>query len=596
MRLKLPKGKDWTLIARAMCYFKPYKIKFFATFLCILSMIGFGVVEPLLWGKILVNLFNRDINSALMNITLIVGLNILKTLIDFTQSYLFSYLSEHIIFNLKNDMYNKILDLPVEAFDEIKTGEFISRLNGDAALIAYVLTNQVLKSAVDILRVVIIGITVFSISLPLALIVVAGFPFSTFIFRKSGVILRKKSSEIAKLNDKYYSNTNESILGIREIKCLGIKKDSSEAFKLRISRIMQKAINISVTKGLAQVLSQSVNLLLKLAVMTTGGFLVVSGALKMESFVAFSSYSNQFSDSLLNLTSLNSEIQQAMTALERIFHLMDNLSFRKESFGKARVKTINGNICFDKVSFGYEPNSYVLDNISFKIAAGSKTAIVGSSGSGKTTLFSLLLRLYKLEKGKIYIDGIDIEKLCEDSLRSHISVVRQEPFLFNASILDNLLLAKPDATQKDLDEACNAACIYNFIMELPQKFDTVIGENGITLSGGQKQRIAIARALIKKSKIILFDEATSSLDNESQHFIKKAIDRISKEHTVVIIAHRLSTIAEVDNIIVLENGEIAGQGSHSTLIRNNLVYKRLYESELSISDKDNKEVICYKQG
>jgi ATP-binding cassette subfamily B protein len=262
--------------------------------------------------------------------------------------------------------------------------------------------------------------------------------------------------------------------------------------------------------------------------------------------------------------------------------LIDGLSYKAEKFGEKSIDSLNGDIKFENVSFNYGNESNVLDNLTVNIPAKSKTAIVGSSGSGKTTMFNLLLKLYDPCEGRILIDGTDINDIKEEDLRRHISVVRQEPVLFMMSIKENLLLANSKASQQEIESACKKAFIHEYIESLPNKYDSVIGENGVNFSGGQIQRIAIARALIKKSKIILFDEATSSLDNESQFYIKKAIDAIAKECTVVIIAHRLSTIIEADVIYVMNQGNLAGYGNHNSLIHTNNIYKKLYKSEVEL--------------
>ncbi|MCX7920905.1 MAG: ABC transporter ATP-binding protein/permease [Clostridia bacterium] len=583
--------EDFVLIKRALQYIKPYKFRFISAFICILSGIAFGLIQPLLWARLLTSLFGMDYNRTLLSIFHISIFYVLQAVVGFLQSYLFSFLSENIIYDLKRDMYRKVLNLPVRAFDEMRVGDFISRLHGDASSIANVITNQLLNTVVDILKVIVIGGAVFSISVPLAVIVITAFPFSYFIFSRYGRKLREKNKEIAKVNDSYFSDIQESISGIREIKSLGIKESKFQSFLSLAADLKHRGINLSILNTLSQTLSQGVNFATEIAVLAAGGYLILKGDLSMEYFIAFASYSNQFSASLMNVTRLNSSIQQVLISLERIFGLMDNLSYSKETFGERRIKQIEGNIKFENVGFEYTENTPVLKGISFKVPQNKKIAIVGSSGSGKTTIFNLLLRFYNPVSGRITIDDNDIREFDEESIRSHISVVRQDSFLFNISISDNLLLAKPSATEKEIKEACMKASIHEFIMNLPQGYNSIIGENGVNLSGGQKQRLAIARTLLKGSKIILFDEATSALDNESQYYIKKAVNEMAKKHTVVIIAHRLSTVIEADEIIVLDKGEIVGQGAHSLLIHTNSIYKRLYETELSIIRESEERVV-----
>ncbi len=591
MRIMSISKEDIQLIKRAVKYIKPYKMKYSLAFICILSGIGIGLIQPLVWGNLLSNLFDKGYNKVLINILYLSIIYILQAAVGFFQSYLVSFLSENIIFDLKRDIYHKILNLPVKAFDEMSSGEFISRLHGDAQAIANIITNQLLNAVIDVLRVIFVAIAVFTISVPLALIVIFSGLLTYFIFRKYGKVLRVRNKEVAKLNDRYFSSAGESIYAIREIKSLGIKKNKFESFIELAEKLKNSSININVLNTLSNTLSQGVIFLSQIAVIAAGGYLIYIGKLTMNYYIAFSSYANQFSFALINITRLNSNIQQMLTSLERIFYIMDNLSYSQEEFGNESIWHIEGNIRFKNVSFEYNESSCVLKDISIDIPKNKKIAIVGSSGSGKTTIFNLLLRFYNPSAGEILIDDINISKFNEESLRRHISIVRQEPFLFRATVKENLLLANPKASMEEIEEACRAACIHEYIAGLPEKYDSVIGENGVNISGGQRQRIAIARALLKESKIILFDEATSSLDNESQYYIKEVIDRISKDHTVIIIAHRLSTIIEADEIIVVEQGKVVGKGNHEMLIRKNATYKRLYETELNVLKTKLEEVV-----
>jgi ATP-binding cassette subfamily B protein len=287
----------------------------------------------------------------------------------------------------------------------------------------------------------------------------------------------------------------------------------------------------------------------------------------------------------MSLSELNSSVQQALVSIKRIFELLNNMNYPIEKFGKLDIKTIRGEIEFEKVCFNYGTKQKIINDISFTIKPNKKIAFVGKSGVGKTTLFNLLLKLYDPVSGRIKIDDMYLEDYSEETLRKHISVVRQTPFLFNMSLKENLLLANPQASNDELIEACNSAQIHRHIISLPRGYDSIVGEGGINFSEGQKQRIAIARALLKKSKIILFDEATSALDNESQYAIKKSIDAVSKNHTIIIIAHRLFTVIDADEIIVFNRGKIVGIGTHVTLLNSNSIYKQLYKKEIDTINK-----------
>ena len=259
---------------------------------------------------------------------------------------------------------------------------------------------------------------------------------------------------------------------------------------------------------------------------------------------------------------------------------MDDNEFKKEIFGNKHIDDIKGNFEFKDVEFSYNNENKVLDKLSFNIKENETVAFVGKSGVGKTTIFSLLCKLYDIDSGNIYIDGINIKELDEYSIRNNITIISQNPYIFNMSIKDNLLLVKSDLTDSEMVKACKLACLDEFIQTLPDKYDTVVGEGGVTLSGGQRQRLAIARAFIQRTKIILFDEATSALDNETQASIQEAINNLKDDYTILIIAHRLSTIRNVDRILYLDNGKIEAIGTHDELMNTCTKYKKLYESEI----------------
>jgi ABC-type multidrug transport system fused ATPase/permease subunit len=281
---------------------------------------------------------------------------------------------------------------------------------------------------------------------------------------------------------------------------------------------------------------------------------------------------------LQNVGDLVTTIKSFNLSCKRVFSLSTD-EFEKEKFGTEKLDQLNGDIEFKNVNFSYEENE-VLKNLSFKIKANETIGFVGKSGVGKTTIFSLLCKLYSVDDGMIYLDGKDINTLDEESIRNNITIISQNPYIFNMSIKDNLRLVKKDVTDEEIVNACKLACLDEFINALPDKYDSIVGEGGVTLSGGQRQRLAIARAFIQDTEIILFDEATSALDNETQALIQEAINNLKQKYTILIVAHRLSTIINSDRIIVIDEGTNAGEGKHRTLLKNNKVYKKLYETEI----------------
>lgn len=299
-------------------------------------------------------------------------------------------------------------------------------------------------------------------------------------------------------------------------------------------------------------------------------------------FIVLETYIWRIDEVVESISDFGVNYNKITVSLKRINELINNKLYNDEKFGNITLDNVKGNIKFEKVKFKYsDDEDLTLRGLDLNIEPHKKIAIVGRSGNGKSTLFNLLLRYFDPISGTISLDGVNINDLTEENLRKNISIIRQTPFLFNLSIFDNFKLVKDDVTLEEVRKYCKEAYIDDYIMSLPDKYDTTIGEGGINLSGGQKQRLAIARTLLLNTKIILFDEATSALDNESQDYIKKTIDNLVKDHTIVIVAHRLSTIVDADVINVIDKGKLEATGTHEELLKKSKVYKNLYSNELT---------------
>ena len=342
-------------------------------------------------------------------------------------------------------------------------------------------------------------------------------------------------------------------------------------FKINKQMITEKNYNTWV---------YNLNTILEFVIFATCILLIINGTGTFAFFMAMTYYVYRFMNTIELMTNLSSSYQKMNASIERINEILDNKLYKDETFGNINKTDIEGNIEFKNVTFKY-PNEEkeIFKEFNITLPTGKKIAIVGKSGQGKTSIFNLLLRYFDVDSGVILIDDIPIKDFTEDALRQNIAIIRQEPFIFNKTILENLKIIDPYMSLKKIRNACKLAEIDDYIMSLPKKYDTMIGEGGINLSGGQKQRLAIARALLKDSKIILFDEATSALDNENQAKIKKAIDNLVKDHTIIIVAHRLSTISDADIIYLIDDGMVVDKGTHKSLLRKNKTYKTLYENE-----------------
>ncbi len=309
-------------------------------------------------------------------------------------------------------------------------------------------------------------------------------------------------------------------------------------------------------------------------------YLIKNNILSISVAVALFTYkTNIMTNFMDNISLLLDEVKNFNVSTDRVFAIIEKKEFVEEKFSHGHLKKVNGNFEFKNVSFAYD-NYKVIDNMSFQINSGETVAFVGKSGAGKSTIFNLLGKIYDVNKGKILIEGVDINTLDEDSIRGNITIISQNPYIFNMSIKDNFRLVKENITEEEIIESLKLSCLYDFVKSLPEGLDTIIGEGGTNLSGGQRQRLAIARALVQETKIILFDEATSALDNETQRDIQTAIDNLKGKYTILIIAHRLSTIKNADRILLIENGQVQAEGKHQELLKKSSTYKKLYESEI----------------
>ena len=309
-------------------------------------------------------------------------------------------------------------------------------------------------------------------------------------------------------------------------------------------------------------------------------FLIIDDNLAVASALVIHNYMGRVTSIVSFVSMLLERVKDFNLSSSRIFSIIKGEDFKKEHFGKKHLDKVEGDFEFKNVTFAYNDGEKVLDDISFKVNANETVAFVGKSGAGKSTIFSLLCKMYDVNSGIITIDGEDINTLDRESIRDNITIISQNPYIFNMSIRDNLKLVKDNLTDEEMFEACRMACLDEFIEKLPDGYDTVVGEGGVNLSGGQRQRLAIARAFVQKTEIILFDEATSALDNETQEAIQEAINNLQKDYTIMIIAHRLSTVVNSDRILFLNEGKIEAMGTHKELLKKCENYKHLYEAEM----------------
>lgn len=561
-------------------YLKDEKLKMFIYILLVLFTYIPSLVTAYFWGIALEALISKNFNEFVLYLAIWEGIYIFfYTILQIPRDTLYNYLEIKFTKNVSKDLYKKIDMLPAKAFEEIGVGEFINRLYTDPDRIMELL-QKLIRLVCKALVVVVVLIVSFKISLLLGCeILIFGFIMG-FISFKFFPKIKKTQESIKKESDNYVKVATENITGIREIKSLGIKKNIENNIFNILDNLFSHNKKIKKYEVIYYSLNNLTYFILQFIILFTAGYYTVTGKIAYSLFIVLETYIWRIDEVVESISDFGVNYNKVTVSLKRISEIVNNKLYDDEKFGDVVLENVKGDIQFSNVKFRYsEDEDYTLKGLNLKIVPNKKIAIVGRSGNGKSTLFNLLLRYFDATSGNITIDGVNICDLTEEDLRKNISIIRQTPFLFNLSIFDNFKLVKEDVTLEEVRKYCKEAYIDSYIMSLPDKYDTIIGEGGINLSGGQKQRLAIARTLLLNTKIILFDEATSALDNESQDYIKKTIDNLVKDHTIVIVAHRLSTIVDADVINVIDKGKLESTGTHEELLKKSKVYKNLYSNE-----------------
>lgn len=563
--MKLVKDDKWKLIISGILIF-----------LCGLT----GIFTGYLNGAAVEAITSGNVRTAIIYLVLyfIIGVLIGTILSGIANSILLkieSKLTRAIGFNT----YKKALNLPAVAFEEMSSGEIINRITSDADSLSFTF-GKMINMISSIVTALVILIYVFFNSWIVGLILISFLVVLYFIIKKYNPLLKDAHKERKASQDVFTSLANESIRGIREIKTLGIKDHLITNAKRNIEdlfKLSKKEINLQTRFG---IIVDFLKTTLEVGTFIVCIVLLYYKQITLTFFIAMTYYIYRYMWFIECLNDFTQTYQKISVSLDRVNEILENKKYNDVVFGKTNLENIKGEIEFKNVTFAYPNEESVLKDFNLVIEPNKKIAIVGASGQGKSTLFNLITRLFDANKGEITIDGVNILDISEECLRKNISIIRQDPFIFNRTIMENFKIVDENIKLKEVKACIKEAYLDEYIESLPKKYDTVLGEGGVNLSGGQKQRLAIARTLAKKSKIILFDEATSALDNNSQEFIKKSIDNLVKDHTVVIVAHRLSTIIDADIIYVIDDGKVIASGTHKTLLKSCDYYKNLYKTEM----------------
>lgn len=537
-------------------------------------------LTPIFSGYALESLVTNNLNGFIINLIILSSIYLFSyTIIRVPLEYVYNYLEIKFMSQVSKDLYHKIDNLPCIAFEDIGVGEYINRLYNDIDRIMELL-KKLIKMFCRFLVIVAFLIISFKINYLIGIEILIFAFIMGFISSKYFPKIKKKNELIKQETDIYLKNATENINGIREIKSLGIKHNIEKLINQNLNNLFQDSKEVRKYEISYYTFNGLIYLILEFIILITSGIMVYNGKIGIASFVIIESYIWRIDEIVESISDFGVNYNKVIVSLNRLDEILNNKLYQDEKFGNINLENCLGKITFKNVKFKYKKeDNLILKGLNLKLEPAKKIAIVGKSGNGKTTLFNLLLRYFDPVSGNIFLDDINLKDLTEESLRKNISIIRQMPFIFNKSILDNFRLVKEKVTLKEVREVCKRAYIDDYIMSLPNKYHTVIGEGGVNLSGGEKQRLAIARTLLLNTKVILFDEATSSLDNESQEYIKKTINDLVKNHTIIIVAHRLSTIIDADIIHVIANGRCVASGNHEELLKTSEVYKNLYTTE-----------------
>lgn len=548
--------------------------------LIILIFIAYGVLSlinifsPIINAKLLTSLTNFNLSEAYKYTFIFFAISILSVLINKLAIKLLGKIHEKLLYDIRYDIIQRLFKLKMKNFDEIPSGKFQERIKNDPEGIFSVF-SVVQYNIFNIITEVFMLAYVMYLNIIIGLIYILGIIIIYFYEKYAYEKFEKLEEESKIQREKSGTILNEILRGIRDIKLLGITNKVNKMTSETLDKQSKLDTKISISRMNIYNTTEIVKDILIFIIIFLGIFLININKLTLTTFLIIFMYRNDIFSLVFSYTSLKEYLVKYKVAKNRIMELFDNKKFPIETYGNESIDNIKGEIEFKNVSFAYNKKE-IIHNVSFKVNPLEDVALVGKSGSGKSTLFNLLTKSYDNYEGIITIDGVDIKKLNQKTLIDSISIISQNPYIFNLSIKDNLKLIDKNITDDDIINACKTARIHDFIETLPDKYNTLLGEGGVNLSGGQKQRLAIARALLKQSKILLFDEATSSLDNITQDEIQTAIKSISKNFTIITIAHRLSTIINSNKIYLLEEGNIIACGTHKELLKSNTYYKELY--------------------